>query len=87
MRKRTMVLLGFLLLECCLVLLMAADRKPPVFVFRGKQVYVGMPEREATAALSDCCNSPPAEVEKQPAFGGMMPGHFILPKGWFPALR
>jgi hypothetical protein len=83
MQKRTMCLLGFVLVETCLVLQLIADQKPPVFVFGGNRLYVGMPKHEAVASLSACCKlSPPAEseVETQPAPGGMMPGHFIVPK-------
>jgi hypothetical protein len=75
----------FLLLEICLVLPLVADQKPPIFVFGGKQFYVGMPRREAVRSLSACCKlSPPAEgeVEKEtvPIPEGMMLGHMILPK-------
>jgi len=81
--KRT-ILLGLTLLG--LVLPMIADQRPPVFVFGGKQFYVGMPRHEAVISLSACCKlSPPAEgeVEKEsvPVPEGMMLGHMILPKG------
>jgi hypothetical protein len=61
----------------------AADRKAPVFMFGGKQLYVGMSEREALEYLSDCCKlSPPMESskEEQPDRDGMVPGHFIFSK-------
>jgi hypothetical protein len=83
MQMRTAGLLGFLLFECCLVFSWAADHKPPVFVFGGRQVYVGMSQREAVVALSYCCVlSPPVDAEKGPPSryqpGGMAGGHFIL---------
>jgi hypothetical protein len=83
MQKRAMGLLGFALVELCFVLPLVADQKPPVFVFGGKQLYVGMFEHEAVASLAVCCKlSPPAEteVEKQPALEGVMLGHMILSK-------
>lgn len=77
------IFLGIVLL--ILVLPIVADQKPPVFIFGGKQFYVGMPRHEAIIFLSACCKlSPPAEgeVEKEsvPAPEGMMLGHMILPK-------
>lgn len=77
------IFLGIVLLV--LVLPIIADQKPPVFVFGGKQFYVGMPRHEAVTFLSACCKlSPPAEgaVEKEsvPVPEGMMLGHMILPK-------
>lgn len=79
MQTRTMGVLGVALLSSCLAL--AAD-KPPVFIFGGKQLYVGMSRSDALASLSGCCKlSPPAdsEIEKQTIPGGV-PGHFIIPK-------
>jgi hypothetical protein len=83
MKKRTMILLGFVLLGVCLVLSVAADEKRPTFFFGGQQVRVGMSQQEAVAALSHCCKlSPPmeSEIEKRPAPEGMRLSHFILPK-------
>jgi len=76
-----MVLLGFILLGC-LMLSVAADEKRPTLFFGGQQVRVGMSQQEAVVSLSHCCKlSPPAEpVEKRPAPGGVLAGHFILPK-------
>jgi hypothetical protein len=53
-----------------------------VFIFGGKQLYVGMFKREAVAALSGCCKlSPPGEsdLEKLPVREGVIFGHMILP--------
>ena len=47
--------LGLLLFELCLAIAVVADEKPPVFVFGGKELYVGMPKRDALAALAACC--------------------------------
>lgn len=83
MRKRNVGILGLVLFESCLLFSQAADAKPPVFYFGGKQIYVGMSKRQAVAALSACCRlSPPAEseVEKQPRPAGVILGHMILPK-------
>src|ERR1051326_4582871 len=80
MTKRNVGFLGFALF---LILPAVADQKPPVFVFGGKSLYVGMPKHEALTALSDCCKlSPPAEseVEKKASPPGVLLGHFILPK-------
>ncbi len=80
MQMRTMGLLAFILFETCLVLPLAADQKPPVFVFGGKQLYVGMSKHEAVGSLAACCRlSPPAEMEVQTT-EGVMSGHMILPK-------
>lgn len=90
MRKQRMTLLGFMLFGACLVLPQTGDRRQPVFVFGGKQLYVGMSKQEAAASLSACCKlSPSAESEvekKQPAPEGVMVGHFILPKEGSPPL-
>src|SRR6267154_1580333 len=63
-----------------LVLPIIADEKPPAFYFGGNRLYIGMSKQDAVAALSKCCTlSPPADsdVEKQPAPGGAILGHFI----------
>src|SRR6267143_6270652 len=81
MKKRTAFLI--VAFELCVILPIVSDQKPPVFVFGGKQFYVGMSKHDAVAALSSCCKlSPPAEdnVEKRPAPEGTMLGHMILPK-------
>lgn len=65
----------------------AADSKPPVFVFGGKQLYAGMSKNEALESLSACCKlSPPAEseVEGRLAPASAMAGHFILLKEGLP---
>lgn len=80
MQKRVVGVFGFLLFQL-FVLPSAANQEPPVFVFGGKQFYVGMSEREALASFSVCCElSPPAQtgVEKRPAPEGLMLGHRIL---------
>jgi hypothetical protein len=82
MKKLTTIPLRFILLGSCLALSVAADEKRPTFFFGGQQVRVGMSQQEAVVSLSHCCKlSPPVEpVEKQPAPGGVLAGHFILPK-------
>lgn len=75
------IFLGLTLLG--LVLPIIADQKPPVFVFGGNRLYIGMSKHDAVAALSNCCTlSPPADsdVEKQPAPEGVILGHFIASK-------
>ena len=83
MQKRIMGVLRLVLLGTCVVLPLAAEQKPPVFVFGGKQLYIGMSQHEAAAILSACCKlSPPVEsqVEELAAPEGGVFGHFILPK-------
>lgn len=66
-----------------LVLPITADQEPPVFVFGGHRLYVGMSKHDALAALSNCCKlSPPAEsdIEKEPVPEGVVLGHFIQTK-------
>jgi hypothetical protein len=69
-------------LGCCLLLSGAVDEKPPAFFFGGQPVHVGMSQQEAVVSISHCCKlSPPVEpVEKRPAPGGVLAGHFILAK-------
>jgi|SRR5579859_618772 len=79
MQKKAVGVLGFLLFLTCLALPLTAGQDPAVFIFGGKQLYVGMSKHDAATALSGCCKlSPPAEseVEKQPATSHG--GHFIL---------
>jgi hypothetical protein len=83
MQNRVICFLRFALIGSFLVLPSVADQKPATFAFGGKQLYVGMSEHDAVAALAVCCRlSPPAEadVEKKPTTEGIMPGHFILTK-------
>jgi len=83
MQMRTSGLLGFVLLQCCLVSSQAVSPRTPAFFFGGRQVYVGMAQQEAVALLSHCCVLLPpveSEVEKRPAPNGKVLGHMILPK-------
>ena len=83
MRNRTIAVLWFILSEVSLVLPLVGDQKPVFFVFGGNQLYVGMTEGDAVAALSTCCIlSPPPEskVGQQPARPGVVGAHFIFLK-------
>ena len=51
MQKRTIFLFTLLLTMGYLTLSSAADEKPPVFVFGGKQLYVGMAKNQAVEVL------------------------------------
>jgi len=69
MQNRVMCFLRFALIGSFFVLPLVADQKPAMFGFGGKQLYVGMSQREAVASLSVCCKLSPSvtDVEKQPA--------------------
>ncbi len=69
-----------------LVLPTIADQKPPVFVFGGNRLYIGMSKQDALAALSNCCTlSPPAESGKDDLTPeGLILGHFIISKDGSP---
>jgi hypothetical protein len=82
MQKRRLTLATLLLITSCLILPLAADEKPPVFVFGGKQLYVGMAKNQAVEYLSACCKlSPPAESEDDKRPGSSDAGHFIFSVG------
>jgi hypothetical protein len=83
MRRRAISGFVFFAFDCFLVLSMAADQKPPMFLFGGKPFYVGMSEHEAEESLAVCCTlSPPVDagVEKLAAPAGKLLGHMILAK-------
>ena len=73
--------LGLTLLGLTLPII--ADQKPPVFMFGGNRLYIGMSKHDAVAALSACCKlTPPAqsEIEKLPVPDGQILSHIISPK-------
>jgi hypothetical protein len=83
MPRQIVSLLGFVVVEICLVLPLTADHKPPVFVFGGTSFYIGMSAREAAVSFSACCKLlPPMEsdIESVPAPNDVMGGRFILQK-------
>jgi hypothetical protein len=82
-KRQVSILLLLMLASTPLFSQTAADQYQPILYFGAQKIYVGMPQREAIAALSSCCKlSPPAEPDKQiaPTLDSAGAGHFILPK-------
>lgn len=75
-------LIAIAIFVACAGLLFAQEQRGAVFYFGGERFFIGMPQADAEAALSQCCklSQRPRNAKQIAADTGRLPGQFILSK-------